>query len=295
MMTDAIEQVQTVHYKKEGMWKQTFKRLARNPIAMAGLLIVVLLVIISFLAPLIAPYTETQMDLKAMNKPPSATHWFGTDSIGRDIFSRILYGGRYTLGLGFGACAISTIIGIVLGSFAGYFGGWVDNLVMRFCDIIQAIPGQLLCLIISATLGVGYINTIIALAIGGIARTVRLLRGSIFSVRKEEYLEAGQSINCSAWRIMFKHLLPNVLSPIIVSFSMGIGGTIMVAAGLSVLGLGVQPPTPEWGAMLADGRSLMRNYPYQVIFPGLMIFIAVIGFNLLGDGLRDALDPKLKK
>ena len=285
----------TLIRKKDGMWKQTFKRLAKNPMAMLGLGIVLFLVLISFLAPFITTYTYTDMDLKAMNKGPSAKHWFGTDSLGRDLFSRLLYGGRYTLGLGFGACAISTIIGILLGSVAGYFGSWVDNLVMRFCDVIQSIPGQLLCLIISATLGVGYINTIIALAIGGIARTVRLLRGSILSVRKEEYLEAGLTINCSAGRIMFKHLLPNVLSPIIVSFSMGIGGTIMVAAGLSVLGLGVQPPTPEWGAMLADGRDLMRNYPYQVLFPGVMILIAVMGFNLLGDGLRDALDPKLKK
>lgn len=281
--------------KKEGMWVQTFKRLIRNPMALLGLGIVVLLVVISFIAPYITKYGYTEMDVRAINKHPSWEHWCGTDSLGRDIFSRLLYAGRYTLGLGFGACTISTIIGMILGSLAGYYGGWTDNLVMRTCDIVQSIPGQLLCLIISATLGVGYMNTIIALAIGGIARCVRLLRAQILSVRKEEYLEAAQSINCSPVRIMLRHLLPNVLSPVIVSFSMGIGGTIMVAAGLSVLGLGVQPPTPEWGAMLADGRSLMRNYPYQVLYPGLMILIAVMGFNLLGDGLRDALDPKLKK
>ena len=286
---------QRTSLKKDGMWKQTFKRLIRNPMAMIGLGIVLLMVLASFMAPIITPYTYAEMDLMAMNQSPNANHWLGTDSLGRDLFSRIIYGGRFTLGLGFGACAISTLIGIVLGSMAGYFGNWVDNLVMRLCDIIQSIPGQLLCLIISATLGVGYGNTIIALSIGGIARTVRLLRGSILSVRKEEYLEAGLTINCSAARIMFRHLLPNVLSPIIVSFSMGIGGTIMVAAGLSVLGLGVQPPTPEWGAMLADAREMMRNYPYQVLFPGAMILIAVMGFNLLGDGLRDALDPRLKQ
>ena len=294
-MQQAVVQKTVIKRKKEGMWKQTFKRLMKNPMAMIGLAVVVILVIISFIAPFITRFTYAEMDPGALNEGPSEVHWCGTDSLGRDIFSRLLYGGRYTLGLGFGACALSTIAGIILGSIAGYFGTWVDNLVMRFCDIIQSIPGQLLCLIVSATLGVGYFNTIIALAIGGIARTVRLLRGQILSVRKEEYLEAAQSINCSSTRIMFKHLLPNVLSPIIVSFSMGIGNTIMVAAGLSVLGLGVQPPTPEWGAMLADGRSLMRNYPYQVLFPGLMILVAVMAFNLLGDGLRDALDPKLKK
>lgn len=284
-----------IYYKKEGMWKQTFKRLAKKPMAMIGLGIIILFVVISFLAPYITRYTYSEMDTSAINQAPSAEHWFGTDSMGRDLFSRILYGGRFTLGLGFSASIMSTIIGIILGSIAGYYGSWVDNLVMRLCDIVQSIPGQLLCLIISATLGIGYINTIIALTIGGIVKYVRLLRGSILSVRKEEYLEAAVSINCSSARIMFKHLLPNVISPIIVSFSMGIGYTIMMAAGLSVIGLGVQPPTPEWGAMLADGRSLIRNYPYQVLFPGLMILITVMGFNLLGDGLRDALDPKLKK
>ena len=190
---------------------------------------------------------------------------------------------------------ISTIIGIILGSIAGYFGGWVDNLIMRLCDIVQSIPGMLLSIIISATLGVGFGNTIIALAVGGIAGGVRLLRGQMLSIRKEEYLEAATTVNCSAGRIMFRHMLPNALSPVIVGTTMGMGNTIMVAASLSFIGLGVQPPDPEWGAMLSAGRDVFRKYPHIMLFPGIFIFLTVLSFNLFGDGLRDALDPKLKK
>ena len=189
----------------------------------------------------------------------------------------------------------STAVAIVLGSIAGYFGGWVDNLIMRICDVLQSIPGMLLSIIISATLGVGFVNTVIALSVGGIAGGIRMLRGQILGIRKEEYLEAAMTVNCSPARIMFRHILPNALSATIVGVTMGMGNTIMVAASLSYIGLGVQPPDPEWGAMLSSGRDVFRKYPHIMLFPGVFIFITVLCFNLFGDGLRDAMDPKLKR
>jgi peptide/nickel transport system permease protein len=186
-------------------------------------------------------------------------------------------------------------LAIIIGSCAGYFGGWVDNVILRACDVIQAIPGILLAIVVSAVLGPGYINTILALAIGGIPAGIRLVRAQILSIRGEEYLEAAAAVNCSPARIMFVHILPNILSPLIIGFTMGIGNTIMLAASLSFIGLGVQPPTPEWGAMLSSARNFIRNYPWQILFPGIFIFITVLSINLFGDGLRDALDPKLKR
>jgi peptide/nickel transport system permease protein len=235
------------------------------------------------------------MDLMKINTPPSPSHLFGTDALGRDILSRLLYGGRYSLFLGFISSFLSTFIGVVIGSYAGYFGDWIDNIILRICDVIQAIPGILLSIVVSAVLGPGYINTILALAVGGIPGCIRLVRAQILSIRSEEYLEAAVAINCSTPRIMFVHILPNILSPVIIAFTMGIGNTIINAASLSFIGLGVQPPTPEWGAMLSASRNFIRNYPWQITFPGILIFFTVLSINLLGDGLRDALDPKLKR
>lgn len=281
--------------KKESMWKQVFKRLLTNPSATIGLAILAILIILAILAPYITRYSFEEMDLLHMNATPSRDHWFGTDSLGRDCFSRILYGGRFSLSLGIISALASTMVAIVLGSMAGYFGGIVDNLIMRLCDILQSIPGMLLSIIISATLGVGFTNTIIALSVGGIAGGIRLLRGQILGIRKEEYLEAATTVNCSSTRIMFRHILPNALSATIVGVTMGMGNTIMVAASLSYIGLGVQPPDPEWGAMLSSGRDVFRKYPHIMLFPGIFIFITVLCFNLFGDGLRDAMDPKLKR
>ena len=185
-------------------------------------------------------------------------------------------------------------IGVVLGSTVGYFGGKVDTVIMRLLDILQAIPGMLLSIAISAALGSGFGNTIIALSIGGVPMTVRLLRGSILTVRKQEYIEAAEKINCSKLRIITAHILPNAIAPLIVSVTMGIGNTILQAASLSYIGLGVQPPTPEWGAMLSAGKAVITRYPHLCIFPGLCIMVIVLSFNMLGDGLRDAMDPKLK-
>ncbi|MDO5300127.1 MAG: ABC transporter permease [Clostridia bacterium] len=280
--------------RKEGQLMQVLRRLAKNKMAMGGLIIVLVLIVLAILSPYIMPYPYAQMDMMNMYAKPSADHWFGCDDLGRDIFSRLLYGARASLSLGIIATVFSTLIGIVIGSIVGYFGGKVDNVVMRLLDIIQAIPGMLLAIAIAAALGTGFFNTILALSIGGVPMTVRLLRGSIMSIRNQEYIEAAEKINCPKWRTILVHILPNSISPIIVSFTMGVGNTIMQAASLSYIDLGIQPPTPEWGAMLSAGKAVLTRYPHLCLFPGLCIMVVVLAFNMLGDGLRDALDPKLK-
>ena len=280
--------------RKEGQLAQVMHRLSRNRVSMTGLVVILILSVLAILSPWIMPYDYTRMDMSNMYATPSWAHPFGCDELGRDIFSRALYGARASLSLGLLATLLSTAIGVVLGSLVGYFGGWVDTAVMRLLDILQAIPGMLLSIAISAALGSGFGNTIIALSIGGVPMTVRLLRGSILTVRKQEYIEAAEKINCSRLRIITSHILPNSIAPLIVSVTMGIGNTILAAAGLSYIGLGVQPPTPEWGAMLSAGKSVITRYPHLCVFPGLCIMVVVLCFNMLGDGLRDAMDPKLK-
>lgn len=272
----------------------TLGRLKRNHLAMVGLVIIVVMIILALLAPYISPYPYEAADFKNRYATPSAEHWFGTDELGRDIFSRLLYGSRYSLRIGLISVAISAIGGIFFGAIAGYFGGAVDNIIMRLLDVLQAMPGIVLAIAISAALGPGLTNSVIALSISSIPGYARMTRASILNVRKMEYLEAATSINCSNARIIWKHVLPNALSPLIVQATMGIAGAIMGAAMLSFIGLGVQPPTPEWGAMLSAGRNYLRDYPHLCIFPGIMIMMAVLSLNMLGDGLRDALDPKLK-
>ena len=272
----------------------TLGRLKRNHLAMVGLVIIVVMIILALLAPYISPYPYEAADFKNRYATPSAEHWFGTDELGRDIFSRLLYGSRYSLRIGLISVAISAIGGIFFGALAGYFGGAVDNIIMRLLDVLQAMPGIVLAIAISAALGPGLTNSVIALSISSIPGYARMTRASILNVRKMEYLEAATSINCSNARIIWKHVLPNALSPLIVQATMGIAGAIMGAAMLSFIGLGVQPPTPEWGAMLSAGRNYLRDYPHLCIFPGIMIMMAVLSLNMLGDGLRDALDPRLK-
>lgn len=285
----------TVTYKKESQFKQVLKRLAQNRFAMTGLVILILIILSSILAPILTPYNPEEFNATVSFQGSSLAHPLGCDKFGRDMLTRLLYGGRYSLVLGFLAAAASAVVGLVLGTISGYFGGWVDNLVMRFLDILQAIPGMLLSICIATALGNGFGNTIIALSIGGIPGITRMLRARILSERKCEYLEAASSINCSTTRIMFKHLLPNTVSPVIVNITMGIGATIMQAAGLSYIGLGVPVGTPEWGAMLSDGRAYIQSAPHLLLWPGIFIAVTVLAVNMLGDGLRDAMDPRLKK
>ncbi|NTV89233.1 MAG: ABC transporter permease [Clostridiales bacterium] len=280
--------------KKQTQTAIIIKQLSRNKSAMVSLVVLVLLVLMAILAPVIEPYPYTKTDFAHIFNAPSWKHICGTDELGRDVLSRIMFGARYSLSLGILAVLLSTAIGMLIGAITGYFGGTTDILIMRCLDVFQSIPGLLLCVAIATALGSGFFNTVLALSIGNIPMTVRLLRGSVFSIRKQEYLEAATSINCSTARIILRHVLPNSLAPLIVSGTMGVGNTILTAAALSFIGLGVQPPTPEWGAMISAGRNYIRTYPYLLIVPGVVIMITVLALNILGDGLRDALDPKLK-
>lgn len=281
--------------KKTSLFVETFLNTVKNPGARVGLIIFLVIAIVCFLSPLIAPYDYNEMDMTQMFQGPSIKHWFGTDKFGRDIFSRMMYGGRYSIIMGLCAAIFGSAIGIVIGSISGYFGGTVETVIMRIMDIWSSIPGILLCIMISTVMGPGFFNTVFALSIGGVPGGVRMIRGQILAERSKEYLEAAESINCSKLSIMFKHMLPNVISPTIVQTTMQIGQTISMAATLSYIGLGVQPPTPEWGAMLSDGRGYILTYPYMIMFPGIVIAVTVLAINLIGDGLRDALDPKLRK
>lgn len=280
---------------RSSMFLDILKGTVRSPAAKLGAILLVLMILSAILAPIIAPYGPNDLDLLSMKQAPSAAHWMGTDAMGRDLFSRLLYGGRYSLALGFAASIFSTAVAIILGCLAGYFGGWIETIIMRAMDVLSALPSILLCIIVSVALGDGFFNTVLALSIGQIPASVRMMRAQILSERGAEYLEACETINCSKASIMFKHLLPNTISPMIVCLTMGIGDNITMAASLSYIGLGVQPPTPEWGALLSDARNYMMIYPYMIIFPGIFIAVTVLAANLVGDGLRDALDPKLRK
>lgn len=282
--------------KAENQVIAVLKRLMENRVAIAGLVIFVLLIVIAVIAPLIAPYDVEEMDFTRKFATPSLAHPFGCDEMGYDIFSRILVGTRYSLAIGLGAVAMSLVFGLVLGSISGFCGGKVDNVVMRLLDIFSSIPGMLMSIIISAVLGTGLFNCVLAISISSMPQYVRILRASIMGIRNMDYLEAASSLyNCSKLRIIVRHVLPNALSSLIVTATMGVAGSILMAAGLSYVGLGVQPPTPEWGAMLSGARNYLRDHPHMVIFPGLVIATTVLSLNMLGDGLRDALDPKLKK
>ena len=293
-MAEAATVVKTARPKKQSEFVRVFKELRKNSTAMLGLCILLVEIILVILAPVIAPYDYTAMDIVAAQQGPSAAHWFGTDELGRDIFSRVLYGGRYSISMGVLAVMISTTVGMTIGAIAGYFGGKVDNILMRLLDVIQSLPAMLLSIVLSAVLGPGYFNTILALSVNGMPASARMLRAQMMKVRGNEYIEAAQSINCSKFRIIVRHMIPNSFSPNIVQATMSIAHMIVMAASLSFIGLGVQPPTPEWGAMLTGARQFIRQCPHMVIFPGLAIAVTVLAVNLMGDGLRDALDTKLK-
>lgn len=280
--------------QKEGMWKQTFKRVFHDKVAMIGFIGIVVLVLLAILAPVLTPYHPDQMDF-ASKEAPSLAHLMGTDELGRDYLTRLLYGARYSLTLGIASAFFAVFIGVVLGAIAGYYGSWVDNAFMRFCDIVQSIPGVVISIIISLALGTGYVVTIFALALGGCTHSMRLMRAQVMAVRSSEYLDAAKTINCGTGRIIFGHIMPNVISPLLLDFTMKIAQMIQFSAGLSVIGMGVQPPTPEWGAMVSAARDFIKTSPHMIIFPGLFIFAISLFINFFGDGLRDAMDPKLKK
>lgn len=273
---------------------QTLRRLLKSPSAMLGLAIVALLVLAGVLAPLLTPYDPEQQNLRAVLQAPSLTHPLGTDQLGRDILARILFGARLTLFIGAFAVAVGVVIGVPLGVISGYYRGTVDLVIQRVMDLMLSFTTFLLALTLVALLGVGLTNVIVAVGVSTIPRFARLVRSSVLSIREVSYIEASLALGVPSHRVLWRHVLPNALAPVIVQATLSMGATILTAAGLGFLGLGVQPPTPEWGAMLGEGRNYIFSQPSVTTFPGLAIFLAVVGFNLLGDGLRDALDPQLR-
>lgn len=272
------------------IWRQ----LKKNKGAMIALFLILALVLVAIFADFIAPYPYDEQNYDDSFAPHSSKHLLGADKLGRDVLSRLIYGSRQSLLIGTLSVAISATIGIFFGVLAGYFGGRVDNLLMRLLDIYQSIPMMLMCIVLSAVLGPSLRNAIIALGVSMIPSFARLMRSSILTVRDKEYVEAARSINASNTHIILKYIIPNAISPIIVSITMNIGSAIIIGSMLSFIGLGVQPPIPEWGTLISDARNLMRAHPTLALYPGLCIMVTVLAFNLLGDGLRDALDPRLK-
>jgi ABC-type dipeptide/oligopeptide/nickel transport system permease subunit len=280
--------------KQRSMFQQIVNRLLHNKSAMIGFVMLMIIMVACILSPVISPAGFNAQNLLEKFQEPGTRHFFGTDNLGRDIFSRILYGGRVSLWIGFASTMVSAIFGITIGLLAGFFGGWIDNIIMRILDIVMSIPPILLAITIAAALGTGVNSAIIAIGVASIPIFARLTRAPILQVKNEEYIEAARAINAGNVRIMFRHLLPNILSPLIVQTTINIAMSILAAAGLSFLGMGVQPPNPEWGAIISSSRSYIVDHSYMVTAPGLAIALTVIALNLFGDGLRDCLDPRLK-
>lgn len=280
--------------KKRSQAKEVWRRFRRNRQAMIGLIMLLILVLAAVFASVIAPYDPLKQDIIHRLSPPSLNHLFGTDELGRDIFSRILYGSRISLTVGLIAVGLSSVAGCILGAAAGYYGGVLDNVIMRCTDILMAIPSILLNISIVAALGSGLHNVMIAIGISSVPAYCRIMRASLLSLKNQEFVEASRAVGASDFHIIAHHILPNSLAPLIVQGTLKIGGAILACASMSFIGLGIVPPTPEWGAMLSTGRDFLRDAPWLTTFPGLAIMFAVFSMNLMGDGLRDALDPKLK-
>lgn len=287
----------TTTIKGRSMMQETWRRLIKNKGAVIGMIFLALLVLAALLSPYIFDY-DTQvigMNMPERLQPPSSAHWFGTDEVGRDLFARVIYGARYSLVIGVGSVLIGLVVGTILGSLAGFYGGVMDSVIMRGVDIFYSIPNIMTAVVIVSVLGRSTVNLMIALAFSCASSFSRIVRASVMTIRNQEYVESSYSMGLPTWKIILKHILPNCLSPIIVQLTLLIGTTIISASSLSFLGIGVPAPAPEWGALLSAGRGHIRNASYMCVIPGLAIMFTVLALNLLGDGLRDALDPKLKK
>lgn len=285
---------QTERAATRSPWKDGVRRLRMNKGAMIALVFLLLALFPVFFAEQLAPYDPITMDPSSLFMAPNSEHWFGTDQYGRDVFSRVIHGAKYSFRLGFISVGIACFFGTILGLISGFYGGWTDSAVMRLIDVMLAFPGILLALVVVAVLGPSLTNAMIAVGIATIPSFTRLVRGSILSSKGYVYVEAARAIGCPDLRIVVRHLLPNIIAPIIVFSTLSIALAIITGSSLSFLGLGAQPPTPEWGAMLSTGRDYLRHQPWISTFPGLAIMVMVLAINLLGDGLRDALDPRLK-
>jgi len=271
------------------------RQFRRSRSAVFGLLVVVVFLLTAAVAPWIAPHDPIALGLGQQLKAPSLEYPLGTDELGRDLLSRVLWGARYTLLITIGAVALALLVGTASGIYSGFLGGWSDTLIMRLMDILLAIPGFLLAIAIIAALGVGIVNVIIAVGVHAIPVFARIARGATLSVREQEYVQAARALGSRNSRIMLRHILPNVTPPVLVQTTLQLATAILTASGLSFLGLGTQPPTPEWGAMLSAGRTYITSNPQLAAIPGLAILLVALGFNLMGDGLRDALDPRLRR
>jgi peptide/nickel transport system permease protein len=270
------------------------RRLLLHRLSVVGLLLVTLLLILSLLAPWLAPYNPNKISIGERILPPSMKHLFGTDQFGRDVFSRVLYGTRISLQVGLFSVILGGLIGIVIGSIGGYLGGWIDSIIVLIMDTLISFPATLLGIAFMAVMGPNIENTILALTIIGIPRYGRVVRVAALSIREKEYIEAARAAGSGQIKIMLLHVLPGAMAPLIVVTTIGIANAVLIEAALSFLGLGVSPPAPSWGNILADGRNFLTQAPWLTIFPGMAISLTVLGFNTLGDGLRDVLDPKLK-
>lgn len=289
---------EVVRLKKRSYWGEVWHRLKKNPVAMICLGFLAILMFGIIFVTVISPYDYTVTDLMSRFQTPSKEHWLGTDDYGRDLLTRLLVGGRYSLLIAILSVAIGIVAGMIIGALCGYFGKYVDSVFMRIMDVIMSIPGMMLAICISVALGSGVFNTALALAVGTIPMIARQLRSSTMLINSQEYIEAARSFGQSNFRIIMTHIIPNTLAPIIVQTSLYIGGAIMGIAGLSFLGLGVQPPTPEWGNILNNGLDYIYDFStrwHVIVFPALFIVLAELAFNLLGDGLRDAMDPRMRK
>lgn len=283
--------------KKRSQMQEVWRRLKKNRMAMIGLVIVCILVLIAIFADVLFDYNDVviKQNTAIRLQGPSASHWLGTDEFGRDILARLVHGSRISLMVGIVAVSIALTVGGTLGALAGFYGGKIDMIIMRFMDILLAVPSLLLSITIVSALGPSIINLMIAISISSIPGYARIVRSSVMTVRDNEFVEAARSIGANNWEIILKHIIPNCMAPIIVQVSLKVASAILSTSGLSFLGLGVKAPTPEWGSMLSGGRAYLRNAWHLTFFPGVMIMITILSLNLLGDGLRDALDPKLKK
>lgn len=295
-MANSITLNDTAEVKGRSMAQETLRRLFKNKGAIVGMVFLIVLVLATIASTFIYDYKTDIVGLSTeIFQSPSAEHWFGTDQTGRDIFARVLYGARYSLAISVGSVAIGLVIGMILGALAGFYGGVIDQIVMRSNDILYSIPNIMIAVVIVSLLGTSTVNLLLALSISSATGFTRITRAQVMTIRGEEYIESAYAMGLPTWKIILKHIIPNCLSPIIVQITLRIGSTIISASSLSFLGVGVPSPTPEWGAMLSDGRSYIRSSGWMCLFPGLAIMFTVLALNLLGDGLRDALDPKLKK
>ncbi len=280
--------------QKSSPGREAWKRLRRNKLAIAGLVILIILVLIAVFAPFIAPEGIDNQVLTRRLQPPSSEHIMGTDEFGRDIFSRIIYGTQISFPVGLICTVIAFALGGVLASIAAFKGGRVDNVIMRFMDIFQSIPPLLFAIAIAASLGNGIVNLVLAISLSTMPARSRVIRAAILTVKSNDYIESARAIGASSTRQLLKYMLPNAMGPILTAFTFSVATAILTVSSMSYIGLGITPPTPEWGSMLSSSKALLRTAPYTLYFPGLMIMITVLALNLFGDGLRDALDPRLK-